>query len=241
MKMFEYRRFIVVFLILVPLLSTLGCVRRRFTIVSNPPGAVAYLDNVELGKTPISRNFMYYGKRELRLVKPGYETHTQMIELKAPWYQWPGVDFVSEVLVPGELTDHREFRVDMKQQSMVSHDTLIANAEQLKAVAHSNGTYRINGGARPVAPEPNADGLSPPVPVPGTFTDPNSGDYPEDSQTPAPNPPAFAPAPWDPPNPSLQSNPPTAPSPYDPYIPNSLRTRPEQQLYPQPFDPAPSP
>ena len=41
-----------------------GCVQRRLTIRSSPPGAVVYVGNQEIGTTPISHDFIYYGSRE---------------------------------------------------------------------------------------------------------------------------------------------------------------------------------
>ena len=55
----------------------LGCVQRRMTIRSSPPGAMVYVDNQEIGTTPVSTGFTYYGTREFRLVKDGYETLTE--------------------------------------------------------------------------------------------------------------------------------------------------------------------
>src|SRR5687768_13584388 len=34
-----------------------GCVRRRMTVRSNPPGAKVYVDDIEIGTTPVSTNF----------------------------------------------------------------------------------------------------------------------------------------------------------------------------------------
>ena len=142
-----FKRFTIILLLFAELTAVSGCVRRRLTVRTNPPGAVAYLDHVELGKTPISRNFDFYGKRELKLVKEGYEPHTEMIHLRAPWYEWPGLDFFSEVLVPGMITDEPNYSVNLKPQQVVSPDDLIAEGERMKALAHSSGTYRVSSGS----------------------------------------------------------------------------------------------
>ena len=44
-----------------------GCVSRRMTIHSNPPGALVLLDGKEIGYTPCSADFLYYGTREVTL------------------------------------------------------------------------------------------------------------------------------------------------------------------------------
>jgi hypothetical protein len=39
---------------LLTLLAVAGCVQRRMTIRSNPPGALVYVDDYQIGTTPVS-------------------------------------------------------------------------------------------------------------------------------------------------------------------------------------------
>ena len=55
---------------------SVGCVQRRMTIRSNPPGALVYVDDYQVGTTPVSTDFVYYGTRKIRLIKDGYDTLT---------------------------------------------------------------------------------------------------------------------------------------------------------------------
>lgn len=102
------------------------------TIRSNPPGAMVYVDDYELGTTPVSTDFTYYGIRKIRLVKDGYETLTVMEPVRAPWYQIPPLDFVTENLLPGELRDQRDFYYQLQPQVVVPTDRLLSRAEQLR-------------------------------------------------------------------------------------------------------------
>ena len=113
-------------------ISQTGCVTRRLTIRSNPPGALVYVDNYEIGTTPCSTSFTYYGTREIRLVKDGYETVTVKQPIPAPWYQWPGIDFVSENLVTRDIRDHRMVTYDMQPQMVVPNNILLTRAEELR-------------------------------------------------------------------------------------------------------------
>ena len=192
--MFRFHRFLIILILFAEFALLSGCVRRRLTLRTDPPGAVATLDNVELGKTPITRDFDYYGKRELKLVKEGYEPHTQMIQLRAPWYEWIGFDFFSEVLIPGTLNDEQEFAFKLKPQQVVSPDALIAEGERLKALAHSSGTYRVSSG-RGVSNVPSPtdaanEPIYPPYPTPEIAPpqDANSLIAPVPNYTPAPEP-----------------------------------------------------
>lgn len=109
-----------------------GCVQRRLTIRSNPPGALVYIDNYQIGTTPVSTDFIYYGEREIRLVKDGYETLVVRQKIPAPWYQWPPLDFFSENLVPAEIRDERTLAYQMSPRQTVQTQELKARAEQLR-------------------------------------------------------------------------------------------------------------
>ncbi|MEQ8209752.1 MAG: PEGA domain-containing protein [Lacipirellulaceae bacterium] len=110
-----------------------GCVRRRLLVKSNPPGATVYVDNQPIGQTPCATNFIYYGTREIRLVKPGYETLTINQPIPAPWYEIPPLDFISENLVPREIQDYRTLSYNLQPQVVVPTDQLLGRAQQLRA------------------------------------------------------------------------------------------------------------
>lgn len=125
------RKAFVLLAVLGCLLQT-GCVRRRLLVRSNPPGALVYVDNQPIGTTPCATDFTYYGTREIRLVKAGYETLTVNQPLPAPWYQLPPLDFVSENLVPSKIHDYRTASFNMVPQVIVPTEQLIARGEQLR-------------------------------------------------------------------------------------------------------------
>ena len=121
-----------------------GCVRRRMTIRTSPPGATVYVDNYELGPTPRSVNFTHYGTRQIRLVKDGFETLTVNQRISPPWYQVPPLDFISENLVPGEVRDHRTFEYRLTPQAIVPPDELLSRAEALRRQAGTTGMFRTS-------------------------------------------------------------------------------------------------
>ena len=86
-----------------------GCVHRRMAIESNPVGALVLLDGEEIGYTPISADFTYYGTREVTLVKDGYETQTFSATLQTPWYQRFPLDFFSDNFSPKSITNRHRF------------------------------------------------------------------------------------------------------------------------------------
>lgn len=109
-----------------------GCVQRRLTIRSNPPGATVYVDNVEIGTTPVSHDFIYYGTREIRLVKAGYETLTVKQPIPYAWHQLPPLDFFSDNLTPWEIRDERDFVYQLVPQQPVAPEEVRARGEELR-------------------------------------------------------------------------------------------------------------
>lgn len=119
-----------------------GCVQRRMTIRSNPPGAMVFVDDEPIGLTPCAHDFVYYGTRKVRLVKDGYETLTVLQPIPAPWYQYAPADFVAENLVPWEVRDERLLDYQLQPQTVVPTEQLLGRAENLRASVR---------GAQPVA------------------------------------------------------------------------------------------
>ena len=134
-------------------LLNVGCVRRRMTIRSNPPGAMVYVDDQQIGQTPVSTAFTYYGTRKITLVRDGFETTTVKHNIEAPWYQVPPLDFISENLTVREYRDERVLDFTLVPQQMVPSDQLWRNAENLRQNAQSG--Y--------VAPLPEPEGAGAPI------------------------------------------------------------------------------
>ena len=109
-----------------------GCVRRRMTVRTNPPGATVSVDNQVIGTTPAATSFVYYGTREIRVEKDGYRTETIRRQIEPPWYQYPGLDFLSETLWPGELRDERIVDVELVPQTVVPTENVLQRADALR-------------------------------------------------------------------------------------------------------------
>ena len=113
------------------------------TVRSNPPGAFLYVDNYPIGTTPVSTDFTYYGKRQFRLVRDGYETLTVEQRVWPPWYEWFGIDFVSENLIPYTFRDERQLSFQMIPQQIPPSPQLAARAEELAHRARRSATSRL--------------------------------------------------------------------------------------------------
>lgn len=115
-----------------------GCVRRRLTVRTNPPGAVVFVDDQEIGTTPCSASYVYYGTRKITVMKDGYRTETSYQKFSPPWYEIPPLDFISENFVPGEVRDERTIDVQLVPEEIVPQQQLIDRAQALRDGARAN-------------------------------------------------------------------------------------------------------
>ena len=138
-----------------------GCVKRTLQITSDPVGALVWVNDREIGRTPLELEFVYYGTRRIKLIKDGYETLTTLQTIKAPWYQVPPLDFASENLIGREIRDERVLDFTMKPQQTVPASELMTRANNLRTSANL-------GVIAPLPPQRNAV----PVAAPGPFIAP---------------------------------------------------------------------
>lgn len=147
-----------------------GCVQRRLTIRSNPPGAMVVIDQFNIGITPCSTDYIYYGKRHIQLIRDGYETINDDRWILPPWYEIPPIDFVTENFIPYELRDERIFDYQLAPQKITSTEQLLGRAENLRrstqlesaSPSRTSGWFSgLFGPPKPRAPSPHAVPLSP--------------------------------------------------------------------------------
>ncbi|HVW39199.1 MAG TPA: PEGA domain-containing protein, partial [Pirellulales bacterium] len=157
--------------------SSTGCVQRRLTIRSNPPGALVIIDQNTIGITPCSTDYIYYGKRHIQLIRDGYETLDDDRWIAPPWYEIPPIDLVSENFYPYEIRDERIIDYQLTPLKVVPTQPLIGRAEDLRqsprmesiAPSRTPGWFSgLFGPPAPRAPSPHAV----PVPAAGVITSP---------------------------------------------------------------------
>jgi hypothetical protein len=112
-----------------------GCVSRRMMVYSDPPGALGLLEGHEVGYTPVAVDFLYYGTREITLIKDGFETKTVLQKVAAPWYQWPVIDFFSDNLAFHTITDRHAFNYTLEPRRIQSNEDILNRAEMLRSEA----------------------------------------------------------------------------------------------------------
>ncbi len=79
-----------------------GCLERKLQITSEPAGALCWVNDREVGVTPLELEFTYYGTYEVRLKKEGFEPLVTKARASQPVYEYPPLDLMATV-VPAKI------------------------------------------------------------------------------------------------------------------------------------------
>jgi hypothetical protein len=75
-----------------------GCVERRVWIDTDPPGALVWLNDAQIGRTPVDVGITHDGTYDLRIEKEGFEPIVTGADVDGPLWDQPPFDFFAEVL-----------------------------------------------------------------------------------------------------------------------------------------------
>ena len=130
----KYSLFVVPGLLLIALAA---CVERTITVRTNPPGALVTVNEIEKGRTPLTFSFIWYGQYRVLVEHPQYETLETSRSVPTPIYQWPGIDFVCEVLLPFKFHNHHDWDFTLAPRRTVPTDELIDRAQRFRRQAET--------------------------------------------------------------------------------------------------------
>lgn len=127
--------------------ASAGCAQRRITVTSEPPGAVVWLNDTEIGRTPVDATFVYYGLYDVRLRKEGYEPIATSRDTGMPWYEYPPFDLVAEA-GPWAVTTRKRWHFDLvrapDEPALSGEEAILGRAAELRS--------QIEDGPPPPAP-----------------------------------------------------------------------------------------
>ena len=92
---------------------TAGCVEQTLDIQSDPPGALVYLNDQEVGRTPLKRDFKWYGDYDVQVRLEGYQTLRTHRRITAPIWNWVPLDLLANVL-PIPFKDHQSMSFSLQ-------------------------------------------------------------------------------------------------------------------------------
>lgn len=128
-----------IILLLICLLLT-GCVERLITVTSRPSGAIVWLNDQEVGATPVTVPFTYYGQYDVVIRKEGFDTVKTSRKTPVPIYQWPVLDFFSECMLPWEFTDRHQWDFQMSPRTTTTTADDAALIQRARALRHEAST-----------------------------------------------------------------------------------------------------
>lgn len=123
------------FLTLTVVLASLalgGCVERRLTIRTEPAGAMVELNDQQIGESPVTVPFNWYGDYWVRVRKDGYETLDTHRELARPLHDWPPFDLFAQ-LYPGQIVDEYEWTFELEPKQYPTRHELLDEAASLRS------------------------------------------------------------------------------------------------------------
>lgn len=109
-----------------------GCVERQLTVNTVPPGALVVLNDEEIGTSPVTVSFEWYGDYNVTIRKEGFETLSTHRKLEAPLHDAFPFDFFAQILNPNRIVDSYEWTFELTPRKEISPEELIQNAEELK-------------------------------------------------------------------------------------------------------------
>lgn len=148
-----------------------GCVERALVITSEPSGANVTVNQQFTGTTPFVVPFKHYGVYDIWIEHPGYEENGRMVKyyplhvgepIKAPGYQYTGVDFITEVMLPATLHDRHNLhyvleRVDQADDisDVLARAADLRDASRLRTeMRREKDAERGRGGVEETEPAP---------------------------------------------------------------------------------------
>ncbi len=108
-----------------------GCVEREITFTSEPVGALVIVSDKEIGRTPVTLPFTWYGDYDIIYRLEGYQTIKTYAKINPPWYEYPPIDLFSQ-LAPWTYHDRRYLHHRMGELENPTDEELIRRAVLLE-------------------------------------------------------------------------------------------------------------
>ena len=106
-----------------------GCVQRVMHVRSDPPGAAVWLNDVQVGRTPFDKEFLWYGNYDVVARADGYQTLKTTREVTAPWWQWVPFDALTDFL---PLRDDETIRLTLAPSVPPNPPAILLRGEQMQ-------------------------------------------------------------------------------------------------------------
>ncbi|MGB8227077.1 MAG: PEGA domain-containing protein [Sedimentisphaerales bacterium] len=125
-----------------------GCVERKITIITEPQGALVALNDEEIGTSPVTVGFEWYGDFAVRISKDGYQTLNTHQNLKRPLKDRFPFDLFADMFTT--KIDAYTWNFKLEPSVAVQKDELIKSAAGLRkeALVDPNGEFSMKTKAK---------------------------------------------------------------------------------------------
>jgi len=130
-----------------------GCVERKLTIVTEPSGALVALNDEEIGTSPVTVAFEWYGDYGVRISKDGYQTLNTHQNFKRPLKDRFLIDLFADMFTT--KIDEYTWSFKLEPYKQIERDELIKSAVSLQKETL----------AEPNKPAPKKTKIKPPKPA----------------------------------------------------------------------------
>ena len=159
-------------LVVVAGLALPGCLERRLSITSEPPGALVWVNDVELGRTPVEADFTFYGEYDVRISLEGYEPIHKQMTAPQPIQEYPPFDLVAGAL-PVDFENVVKWHFDLQpaleksEDSKAFENNLMDRARGLRERLESDKPAPAEAKPEEIKPaDPKPEDITPAEPAP---------------------------------------------------------------------------
>jgi len=125
----------ILWLTLAAILLISGCVERKLTINTNPSGALVSLNDEEIGVSPVTVEFNWYGDYKVYISRDGYQTLNTHRKLDRPKHDMFPLDFFAEVIWPGKIVDEYEWVFELEPYRAMDREELLKASQAFREKA----------------------------------------------------------------------------------------------------------
>ena len=146
--------------ILTPILAVAalsGCVERRIWIDTEPAGALVWVNDAQVGRSPVDIAFTHEGTYDLRIEKEGYEPLVTPATTNGPVWDVAPLDLICEIL-PINATNESRWTFTLTRRDD-SEEALVSRATEMRG--RLGGTAASGAGTAPAAAEAPATAPAP--------------------------------------------------------------------------------
>jgi hypothetical protein len=104
-------------------------------VKSEPDGALVYMNEQEVGRTPFTKEFLWYGNYDVVVRKEGYATLKTQTPVMPPLWQIIPIDLVTDLM---PLTDEHKLVYHLQPAPPSDPAALMAHAEDMREMLESS-------------------------------------------------------------------------------------------------------